>query len=75
MTIEAFLEELQDILQCEDALTTETVLEELEEWDSMAIMACMVWLEKKFAVKRSFNDVSRFKSVSDILDSTRGTVA
>ena len=42
MTISEFLEELRDILQRDTAVSADDVLEDLEEWDSMAIMACLV---------------------------------
>ena len=39
MTRDEFLTEMQDVLQTEETLSFETVLEELDEWDSLAVMA------------------------------------
>ena len=38
MTKNEFLAELQDVLQTEKDLTLETILEDLEEWDSLSIL-------------------------------------
>ena len=37
MTKQDFLLELQELLQCETSLHEETVLADLEEWDSLAL--------------------------------------
>ena len=44
MTRDEFLTEMQDVLQTEETLSFETVLEELDEWDSLAVMATMAFL-------------------------------
>ena len=50
----------------EDELTFETVLNDLEEWDSLSMMATTAFLDKNFNLKLTFNDFKSFKTVEDI---------
>ena len=61
-----FLTEMQDVLQTEETLSFETVLEELDEWDSLAVMATMAFLDKNFGVKTSISDYLDIKTLEDI---------
>ena len=61
-----FLEKMQDVLQMEDVLTMDTVLEDLDEWDSLAMMATTAFLDKNFNLKLTFNDFKNFKTIEDI---------
>ena len=63
MTRDEFLTEMQDVLQTEETLSFETVLEELDEWDSLAVMA---FLDKNFGVKTSISDYLDIKTLEDI---------
>ncbi len=74
MIINEFLVEFQDILQTEDAITAETLLEELEDWDSMSIMACMTWFDIKLGVKVAYNDFRPLKTVQDIIALGQGKI-
>ena len=56
----------QDVLQTEETLSFETVLEELDEWDSLAVMATMAFLDKNFGVKTSISDYLDIKTLEDI---------
>ena len=51
MTRDEFLVEMQDVLQTEETLTVDTVLTDLAEWDSLAVMATMAFLDRNFGVK------------------------
>lgn len=75
MTVEEFLEEFQDLLQRDDPVSLDSVLKELEEWDSMSVMACMVWLDKRFDQKYSYAEIGQLATVQDILTLTKGAVA
>ena len=66
MTRDEFLTEMQDVLQTEETLSFETVLEELDEWDSLAVMATMAFLDKIFGVKTSISDYLDIKTLEDI---------
>ena len=66
MTKNEFLAELQDVLQTEKDLTLETILEDLEEWDSLSIMATAAFLEKTFGVKTTLKDYKNMSTIKDI---------
>ena len=66
MTKEEFLVEMQDVLQTEVNLTMETILTDLDEWDSLAMMATMAFLDKKFGVKVKIADLKMLATIGDI---------
>lgn len=61
-----FLEEMQDVLQMEDELSFDMNLQDIDEWDSLSMMATMAFLNKEFNVKLGFSDLKSFKTVEDI---------
>ena len=66
MTKEEFLEQMQDVLQTDAELTYETVLDELDEWDSLSVMATMAFLNKNFGVSLKFSDFKALVTIGDI---------
>ena len=66
MTNDEFLEQMQDVLQTDDTLTAETALCDLAEWDSLAMMATMAFLDKNFGVKVGLKDFKGMSTVGDI---------
>ena len=66
MTKDEFLAEMQDVLQTDDTLTMETALDDLAEWDSLAIMATMAFLDRNFGVKLRLTDFKELATVGDI---------
>ena len=66
MTKEEFLTQMQDVLQTETKLTSETVLDELDEWDSLSVMATMAFLDKHFGVKMKLADFREIKTLGEI---------
>ena len=66
MTKEEFLTEMQDVLQTDTELTMETVLDELDEWDSLSMMATMAFLDKNFGVKIKIADIKTLATIGDI---------
>ncbi len=75
MTISEFLEELRDILQRDTAVSADDVLEDLEEWDSMAIMACLVWFESRLGIKHPYKFFQAQKTVRDLINVGEGKIA
>ena len=61
-----FLEKMQDVLQIDNELTLDTVLESLDEWDSLAMMATVAFLDANFGIKTTFEDFKSMKTVEDI---------
>lgn len=67
MTKEEFLEKMQDVLQTDETLTAETVLGNLAEWDSLAIMATMAFLDKNFGIKVGIRDFIEMNTMADLM--------
>lgn len=66
MTKEEFLTEMKDVLQTEEDLAFETVLSDLDEWDSLSVMATIAFLEKSFNVKTTLKDYKGMNTIGDI---------
>ena len=68
MNKEEFIEKLEDILQTEESLKEETVLEDLEEWDSLAKMSLAAFYSSQFSKSLTFQDFKSLKTVKDLID-------
>jgi len=66
MTKEEFIEQMQDVLQTDVELTMETVLADLEEWDSLSMMATMAFMSKNFGVSLKLTDFKAMQTIGDI---------
>lgn len=66
MTINEFIIEMQDVLQTEESLSADTPLETLPEWDSLAVMSTMAFLDRNFNVKTAMADYALMKTIGDI---------
>lgn len=66
MQLTEFLLELQDLLQRDEPLAAGDALADLEEWDSLAVMATIAWFDRQFGKKLTFKDFKSLKHVSDI---------
>ncbi len=75
MTVDEFIVEFQDIIQAKDKITSETVLIDLEEWDSMAIMSCIAWFDVNLNVTLAFNDFLPIDTVQDVINLSQGKIS
>ena len=66
MSKEEFIVQMQDVLQTETELTMETVLDELDEWDSLSMMATMAFLDKNFGIKLKIAEIKSLGTIGDI---------
>ena len=66
MTKDEFIVQMQDVLQTDAELKMETVLDELDEWDSLSMMATMAFLDKNFGVKVKIADLKTLATIGDI---------
>ena len=66
MTRDVFLNEMVEVLQTEEEISFDTVLADLDEWDSLSIMATMAFLDKSFGVKTTLKDYKEMKTIGDI---------
>lgn len=66
MTISEFLIGMKEVLQSEHELNLDDDLSDIDEWDSLSIMATMAFLESNFNIRSSINDFYSMKTISDI---------
>ena len=71
MTKAEFLEQMQNVLQTEDVLTEETILDDLAEWDSVAMTATMLFMDKHFGVKVGVKDFMEMNTMADLMAKAR----
>ena len=66
MHLKEFLTEFQDLLQRDDPLSPDSRLEDLDEWDSLAIMAVIAWFDKQFGRTLNFGNFKGLQTVADV---------
>ena len=66
MNRKEFLEKMQDILQTDEELNFEMNLDDLDEWDSLAKLAAVAFLDTNFGVKITFSEFESIKTLEDI---------
>jgi acyl carrier protein len=64
----ALIEETLDL--DEGTLTPDTVLDDVDEYDSMAKLSLIVLFDEEFGKKLTGDEVKSFKTVADILAAT-----
>lgn len=63
------LEKLEEVMELEaGVLTIDTILANLDEWNSMARLSLIVLMDDDFDKKLSATQLKNFKTVGDILD-------
>ncbi len=68
MTQEEKIAVLEDMLELENGtLTAETVLADVDEYDSMAKLSLIVTSDEEFGKKLTGEQIREFKTVGDIL--------
>jgi acyl carrier protein len=68
MTKTEFLNDFKDILETEMDLNEDTLLDDIEEWDSLAAMSLITYLGETFQLNLTLDQVQQFKKISDILN-------
>ncbi len=69
MTIEEKLSLIAETIDTEPAnITPSTVLETLEEWDSMGTISIIAMLDRKFDTVLTAEQIAGLQTVQDILD-------
>ncbi len=62
-----FIEKLKDIMQTDSEIDENTELETIEEWDSIAKISLISFMDSEFKISLNGADIEEFKTVSDIL--------
>ncbi len=68
MTKEEFVVAMQDVLQTETELKADTVLGDLEEWDSLSVMATMTFLDKHFGIRMRLADFKGINTLGELME-------
>ena len=69
MDLQQKLAALEEIMDMEEgALKADMVLEDIEEWDSLAALSYVVFMGDEFSKKMSGAQIRAFKTIQDILD-------
>lgn len=69
MTEEEKLESIADVLEMEiDEISRETVLEECEAWDSIAILSVISIINEEFNRFPHADEIKSYKTVGDLMD-------
>lgn len=66
MELADFLIEFQELLQRDVPVAPENQLIDLEEWDSLAIMAVIAWFDKQFGRTLNFGNFKGLQTVADV---------
>ncbi|MCQ2241393.1 hypothetical protein [Treponema sp.] len=66
MTKETFIEKFIDILQTEDSITMDSILDDIEEWDSLSTLATVSWFISEGKKEVTTKVLSECVKVSDI---------
>lgn len=68
MNISEFTTNLQEELELEVELSPETMLNSLEEWDSMAAMIVIGYVGDSFGVILNGDDISKITNVNSLIE-------
>lgn len=69
MTNEEKLHLLEDVFELEEnTLTPETVLDDLEEYDSMSKLSLIVMIDDECSKKLTGEQLKEFETIQDVLD-------
>lgn len=75
MTRQEFLTTLQEMLQCDMEMHEDTVLTDLEEWDSLAFMVVIAFFDKNFGQRITFDTLKGCRTPSDLIALSAGAIA
>lgn len=69
MTLQEKIEFLEEIMDVEEGtLTEETLLEEVEEWDSLSTLSLTVEMKKNYNLKLTSEMIKNFNTVHDVCE-------
>lgn len=64
--MEQFIEKMVDLLDCEEEITMDTVLDELDEWDSLSFVSFLAMANAAYGKKIEPSDVRRAETIGDL---------
>lgn len=68
-----FLIKMEEIMDLdEDILTMDSLLEDIDEWDSLSVLALTVYAKKTLGIELETSTIISFKTVQDIYNKCFG---
>ena len=67
MTQQEFLEGIAEALDCEMELSGDTILDDIDEYDSIGVLSLMSYFDE-LGIKVSPNDFEKFETVQDLIN-------
>ncbi len=68
MTKTEFLEELKEAMHRDEDLSEDILLDDIDEWDSLAFISIMVLFKNLFEMKITGEDLKNCQKVSDLIN-------
>lgn len=72
MTRNEFLDLIIDIIEADDDIEEDSVLEEIEDWDSLAVISVLALFNKYFAFRPDLDALNCCVTIKNILDLADG---
>ena len=69
---EKFLDLLSDVMDTESELTADTVLEDIEEWDSLSVVNFVVMAKTSYGKDIKGSEVKKAQTVADLFKLVQG---
>lgn len=66
--MEQFIEKMVDMLDVEEEITMDTVLDELDEWDSLSFVSFLAMANAAYSKKLNATDVKNAETVADLYE-------
>ncbi|WP_291949961.1 acyl carrier protein [Campylobacter sp.] len=67
MTKEELLKELADVMHMDEALKEDMILDDIDEWDSLAFVSIMVFFKNTLNIQIDAQALKQCEKVSDLL--------
>ncbi|HEB9314153.1 acyl carrier protein [Campylobacter coli] len=68
MTKTEFLEELKEAMHRDEDLSEDMLLDDIDEWDSLAFVSIMVLFKNLFEIKITGEDLKNCQKVGDLIN-------
>ena len=67
MTLQEKIQFIEDVMEVDEGkLTTDTILEDVEEWDSLSILVLTMEMKKRYNIIITTDMIKALKTVDDI---------
>ena len=67
MTLQEKIQFIEDVMEVDEGtLTTDTILEDVEEWDSLSILVLTMEMKKRYTIIITTDMIKALKTVDDI---------